>query len=69
MKQIESAERLMTIKYPNEDGWRIVWIFDHISCHSAMVDNGKLMLNHVENNDASFVTDTLKASKVTGYTL
>jgi transposase len=29
---IEVAE----IKYPKEDGWRHVWVFDHSSCHAAM---------------------------------
>ena len=26
-------------KYPKEDGWRIVWIFDRSSCHAAMPDD------------------------------
>ena len=27
------------IKYPKEDGWRHVWVFDHSSCHAAMADD------------------------------
>jgi len=27
------------IKYPKDDGWCHVWIFDHSSCHATMADN------------------------------
>ena len=27
------------IKYPKEDGWSHVWVFDHSSCHAAMADD------------------------------
>jgi len=27
------------IKYPKEDGWRHVWVFDHSSCHATMADD------------------------------
>ena len=27
------------LKYPKEEGWRHVWIFDHSSCHAAMADD------------------------------
>lgn len=27
------------IKYPKEDGWRHVWVFDHSSCHAVMADD------------------------------
>ena len=26
-------------KYPMEDGWCHVWIFDHSSCHGTKADN------------------------------
>ena len=34
-RAIEIAE----IEYPNEDGWRHVWVFDHSNCHAAMADD------------------------------
>ncbi len=29
----------MDFKFPRDAGWKIVWIFDHSSCHSAMPDD------------------------------
>ena len=34
-RAIETAET----KYPKQDGWRHVWVFDHSSCHAAMADD------------------------------
>ena len=39
MTQIEMAVKIAEVKYPKEDGWRHVWIFDHSSCHSAMAED------------------------------
>ena len=36
MKQIKEAEKIAAAKYPRDEGWRLVWIFDHSSCHAAM---------------------------------
>ena len=36
MAQIKDVVKLVEVKYPKRDGWRVVWIFDHSSCHSAM---------------------------------
>ena len=33
------AIKITEIKYPKEDGWRHVWVFDHSSCHAAMADD------------------------------
>ena len=37
--QIENAVLIAELKYPKEERWRDVWIFDHSSCHAAMADN------------------------------
>ena len=37
--QLKEAVKIAEAKYPKEDGWRIVWIFDHSSCHAAMPDD------------------------------
>ena len=37
--QMHQAIEIAEIKYPKEDGWRHVWVFDHSSCHAAMADN------------------------------
>lgn len=36
MKQLEGAMKIADVKYPKADGWNVVWIFDHSSCHTAM---------------------------------
>ena len=37
--QMKRAVVIAEIKYPKEDGWRHVWVFDHSSCHAAMADD------------------------------
>ena len=37
--QMHRAIEMSEIKYPKEDGWRHVWVFDHSSCHAAMADD------------------------------
>ena len=39
MAQIEQAVAFAELKYPKEEGWRHVWVFDHSSCHAAMADD------------------------------
>ena len=39
MRQIRQAEKIAVAKYPREDGWILVWLFDHSSCHAAMPDD------------------------------
>ena len=33
------AAKLAEVKYPRDDGWKIVWVFDHSSCHAVMADD------------------------------
>ena len=37
--QMQRAVEIAEIKYPKEEGWRHVWVFDHSSCHAAMADD------------------------------
>ena len=37
--QMERAIEIAEIKYPKDEGWRHVWVFDHSSCHAAMADD------------------------------
>ena len=39
VKPMEKAMEIAEIKYPKEEGWRHVWVFDHSSCHAAMADD------------------------------
>ena len=39
MTQIRGAARITDVKYPREEGWRVVWIFDRSSCHAAMPED------------------------------
>ena len=39
MAQIECAATIAEIKYPRDKGYRLVWFFDHSSCHRAYADD------------------------------
>ena len=39
MKQIREVAKIVDFKFPRDAGWKIVWIFDHSSCHAAMPDD------------------------------
>lgn len=39
MDQIKRCVKLAEFKYPPSDGYKIVWIFDHSSCHGAYSDD------------------------------
>ena len=39
MEQIKIATKLAEVKYPRDNGWKIVWIFHRSSCHAAMADD------------------------------
>lgn len=49
MIQIEHACEIAEVKYPHDDGWKIVWVFDQSSCHKAMspdaLDASKMNVN------------------------
>ena len=36
---MKKAIKIAEFKYPKNDGWRHVWIFDHSSCHAAMAED------------------------------
>ena len=39
MEQVSRAVEIAEVKYPKEEGWKHVWIFDHSSCHAAMSED------------------------------
>ena len=39
MKQIKAAVKIAKTKYPKSEGYRLVWVFDHSSCHAVMPDD------------------------------
>ena len=39
MKQMEKAVEVAEAKYPNEKGYRLFWVFDQSSCHTAFNDD------------------------------
>ena len=49
MLQLEEAVSIADIKYPKEEGWKVVWVFDQSSCHKAMaadaLDASKMNVN------------------------
>ena len=36
MAQLKEAVKIADAKYLKANGWHVVWIFDHSSCHAAM---------------------------------
>ena len=49
MAQIKEAVKIAEVKYPRSEGYRIVWIFDHSSCHAAMPSDA-LDVRHMNVN-------------------
>ncbi len=49
MAQIEHAALLAEVKYPQEEGYKLVWIFDHSSCHGAYAEDA-LNANNMNAN-------------------
>ena len=39
MEQVSRAVEIAEVKYPKEEGWKHVWIFDHSSRHAAMSED------------------------------
>ena len=39
MKQTEKAVEVAVAKYPKEKGYRLFWVFDQSSCHTAFNEN------------------------------
>jgi len=38
ISHLKETSKIAEAKYPKEEGQRIVWVFDHSSCHAAMSD-------------------------------
>ena len=39
MKQVKPSFQDCGVKFPRNAGWKVVWIFDHSRCYSAMPDD------------------------------
>lgn len=39
MAQIVVVAKIAEIKYPRDQGYRLMWIFDHSSCHGAYAED------------------------------
>ena len=39
MKQVKVAVKIAEVKYPQREGYKHVWIFDHSNCHSTKADD------------------------------
>ena len=37
--QVDKAVKITNTKYPPEDGFKVIWIFDNSSCHNAYYDD------------------------------
>lgn len=46
MSQIKEAVKIANFKYLKSEGWRVVWVFDHSSCHVAMAEHS-LDMSHI----------------------
>lgn len=61
ISQLNEAVKIVEIKYPKDERWRTVWIFDHSSCHAAMPDDAldvmKMNVNPGGKHNESCETD------------
>ena len=39
LEQLEDSALIAECKYPKEQGYKVVWVFDHSSCHGAYADD------------------------------
>ena len=39
MDQMKNVVKIAEVKYPRAESWRIVWVFDHSSCHAIMAED------------------------------
>ena len=39
MQQIKKVVKIAEFKFPRDIGWKIVWVFDHSSCHFSMPED------------------------------
>ena len=66
MMQMNNAVKIAEIKYPAADQWKIIWIFDHSSCHTAMADDAldASKMNVKPGGKQPKMRDTMWAGKV-----
>ena len=43
MMQMEVAVKIADIRYPKSDGWKVIWVFDQSSCHTAMAEDALIV--------------------------
>jgi len=66
MKQMEYVVEIAEAKYPKEQGYRLFWVFDQSSCHSAFSEDA-LNVNKMNANPGGKVPlmhDTVQLSVV-----
>ena len=42
IEQLKNSAKIVECKYPREQGYKGIWIFDHSSCHGAYADDALL---------------------------
>ena len=66
MEQMKHAVAIANIRYPKEEGWNVVWVFDQSSCHKAIVsdalDVAKVSVN--PGGKQSKMRDTVRAGQL-----
>ena len=65
MVQMEVAVKIANIRYPKTDGWNVVWVFDHSSCHTAMAHDALdvAKMNVKPGGKQAVMRDTMWAGK------
>ena len=41
---MKQTAKMVEFKFPRNAGWKVVWIFNHSSCHSMMPDDARVVL-------------------------
>ena len=65
MKQMESAVKVVEVKYPREKGYRFFWIFDQSVCHMAFGEDSLNVnrMNAKEGGSQPVMHDTIYNGK------
>lgn len=66
LEQLKYCVEIAECKYPCEQGYKVVWIFDHSSCHGAYADDALLAsrMNAKPGGKQALLHDTVWEGKV-----
>ena len=61
--QLKDCVKSVECKYPREQGYKVIWIFDHSSCHGAYVEDA-LLASRMTGGKQAKLRDTVWEGRV-----